>query len=191
MMSSLSTPSTNNGLHWNFFGQLVPRSEIVYFAQITVCSLVILASILNISLNNGNTEMWVSFFGYALGAILPPPKMKNPLKKILAHAQTPASNDMLLRQISSSSSSSNPWYPLTTTTSPSIPSTTTTTTMTTSMTAPTTVANNVTTTTWISRPLPSVSSVKPKLTHTTHSHAEFRRKSLEMPYEVISSPPTQ
>lgn len=76
-----SSASSDIGSHhsqtWNLFGEKLPRSEVVYFCQVTIIAIVIIACIVNLSLQNGNSEMWVSFFGYAFGALLPPPNIKS------------------------------------------------------------------------------------------------------------------
>ena len=80
-------------VNWKVFGHLVPRSEVVYICQMIIIFIVIISCIINLALNNGNSEMWVSFFGYAFGAMLPQPRIKypNPSKSFLH------SNNNLLR----------------------------------------------------------------------------------------------
>ena len=71
-----SISSTSSSSRWKFFGQNVPKSEVVYISQMFIIFVVIVSCIINLSLKNGNSEMWVSFFGYAFGAMLPPPKLQ-------------------------------------------------------------------------------------------------------------------
>jgi len=68
--------------HWTWFGKSIPKGEVVYFCQMIVLFIVIISCIVNLSVHNGNSEMWVSLFGYSLGAILPPPKIKRAIKGI-------------------------------------------------------------------------------------------------------------
>jgi len=70
-----------NSDRWNVFGEEVPRSQFVYICQMIIISIIIVTCIVNLSCNNGNAEMWVSFFGCAFGAMLPPPKIKKTQKK--------------------------------------------------------------------------------------------------------------
>ncbi len=72
---SISSTSSSSS-RWKFFGQNVPKSEVVYISQMFIIFVVIVSCIINLSLKNGNSEMWVSFFGYAFGAMLPPPKLQ-------------------------------------------------------------------------------------------------------------------
>ena len=71
-----SASNTNQSVNWKMFGHDVPRSEVVYICQMIIITGVIISCIVNLSMQNGNAEMWVSFFGYAFGAMLPPPKLK-------------------------------------------------------------------------------------------------------------------
>ena len=71
-----SASNTNRTVTWKIFGSNIPRSQVVYICQMLVITTVIISCIVNLSLKNGNAEMWVSFFGYAFGAMLPPPKIK-------------------------------------------------------------------------------------------------------------------
>lgn len=84
---SLDDNASQHSQLWNVFGEKIPRSEVVYFCQVTIIAIVIISCIINLSLQNGNSEMWVSFFGYAFGALLPPPKMKTLSNKMLATSQ--------------------------------------------------------------------------------------------------------
>lgn len=105
--SSDKNVSRTKSHYWNMCGQVFPRGEIVYFGQISICAVVILAAIINLSFDTGKTEMWVSFFGYALGAILPPPKMKNPFKYISSNIPsvnlTRGDSELFWRNMSSGS----------------------------------------------------------------------------------------
>ena len=76
-----SASNTNQTVNWKLFGHNIPRSEVVFICQMIIIAVVILSCIINLSLNNGNSEMWVSFFGYAFGAMLPPPKLKRVVGK--------------------------------------------------------------------------------------------------------------
>ena len=73
--------NSNHSVTWKMFGHNVPRSEVVYICQMIIITGVIISCIVNLSLKNGNAEMWVSFFGYAFGAMLPPPKIKRVLAR--------------------------------------------------------------------------------------------------------------
>lgn len=64
--------------HWNIFGKAIPKSEIVYFSQVIVIYVIIVTCILNLSLKNGDSNLWTALLSSCLGYILPSPKIKTP-----------------------------------------------------------------------------------------------------------------
>ncbi len=79
--------------------------------QMFVILLVILTCIVNISLENGNSEMWVSFMGLAFGAVLPGPKAKTLANSMLKSSPSTvigqSSNDSNATSDNSSNAESN------------------------------------------------------------------------------------
>lgn len=73
-----SPPDTPN--NWDCFGRKVPKQEVVYLSQIIVIYIVIITSIVNLSLNNGDGNLWSSLMSAGIGYILPSPKIKRTLK---------------------------------------------------------------------------------------------------------------
>ena len=61
---------------WHVLGSRVPRAELVYFSQITIVYIIIIASIVNLSVQNGSTELWISLLSSCIGYALPNPKLK-------------------------------------------------------------------------------------------------------------------
>ncbi len=60
---------------WTVLGNNVPKSEIVYFSQILIVYVIIITSIVNLSLKNGNSELWISLLCSAIGYALPAPAL--------------------------------------------------------------------------------------------------------------------
>ena len=52
------------------------RSKISFGIQISIICIVIIAAVINISLNTGNKDLWVMLISSCLGYILPNPKLK-------------------------------------------------------------------------------------------------------------------
>ena len=73
-VSEVETQS--NGERWHLLGTRVPQAEIVYFCQILVVYIVIITSIVNLSLENGSNELWISLLSSCIGYALPSPKLK-------------------------------------------------------------------------------------------------------------------
>lgn len=71
----METPSVKSG-RWVIGGSHVPREEIVFFCQITVISIVVLVSLVNLCLSNGPESYWSAMVGTGLAALLPSPKIK-------------------------------------------------------------------------------------------------------------------
>ena len=62
---------------WRLFGSNVPKAEIVYICQIVIVYVIIITSIVNLSLNNGNPELWISLLCSAIGYALPSPSLNH------------------------------------------------------------------------------------------------------------------
>ena len=61
----------------DYFGSRVPRDEITFFAQVIIVYVVIVRCIINLSIGNGESNLWTALFSSCLGYILPSTKLKN------------------------------------------------------------------------------------------------------------------
>jgi hypothetical protein len=52
---------------WNLLGIRLPKSEIVYFCQMLVVYIIMITSIINLSLQNGKVEFWLTLLSSAIG----------------------------------------------------------------------------------------------------------------------------
>jgi len=68
--------SENGSEPWNVMGNRLPKSEIVYFCQMIVVYVIIITSIVNLSLQNGENELWITLLSSAIGYALPSPTLK-------------------------------------------------------------------------------------------------------------------
>ena len=66
-----------NSQDWRVFGNRVPKAEIVYICQIVIVYIIIVTSIANLSLDNGNPELWISLLCSAIGYALPSPNLNH------------------------------------------------------------------------------------------------------------------
>lgn len=62
---------------WKFFGRAVPRSEIVYLSQVIIVYIVIIACILNLSINTERLDLWIALLSSSLGYLMPAPQLEN------------------------------------------------------------------------------------------------------------------
>jgi hypothetical protein len=66
----------SNGEKWHLLGTRVPQAEIVYFCQMIIVYVIIITSIINLSLHNGSSELWITLLSSCIGYALPNPKLK-------------------------------------------------------------------------------------------------------------------
>jgi hypothetical protein len=71
----LETEDTHSD-KWHLLGTRVPKTEIVYFCQMIIVYIIIIASVVNLSIQNGSSELWISLLSSCIGYALPNPKLK-------------------------------------------------------------------------------------------------------------------
>lgn len=57
-------------------GNKIPNSEIVYFCQMIVVYIIIITSVVDLSLRNGSSELWIPLHSSTIGYILPNPSLR-------------------------------------------------------------------------------------------------------------------
>jgi hypothetical protein len=62
---------------WCLSGHSVRKSQIVFFAQVILVYIVVISSIVNLSLNIGDKDVWIILLGSAVGYLLPSPSLKH------------------------------------------------------------------------------------------------------------------
>lgn len=68
--------NSTNSERWQLMGRNLPKSEIVYFCQMLVVYIIIVTSIVNLTVQNGKNELWISLLSSAIGYALPSPTLK-------------------------------------------------------------------------------------------------------------------
>jgi hypothetical protein len=78
-----TTPSPSSSLQdlqkqplWVWCGERVPKTQIVFFCQIFVVYCVIGAAIANLSLQQGDKQLWTILLSSCIGYLLPNPSLK-------------------------------------------------------------------------------------------------------------------
>ena len=61
---------------WHFCGHVFPRSEIVFFIQVTIVFIVAIVSIVNITMQHPDSQLWIALLSSSVGYILPSPNLK-------------------------------------------------------------------------------------------------------------------
>jgi hypothetical protein len=62
---------------WHLLGYSTPKSQIIFFAQIIVIYIVIAVSLINLSIGNGDSNLWSALLCSCLGYLLPSPTIKH------------------------------------------------------------------------------------------------------------------
>jgi hypothetical protein len=70
-----STDSSTGQTRWVLFGKRIPKAEIVFFAQVCILYIVIIAAIINLTLDNGTPTLWTALLSSSLGYLLPNPTL--------------------------------------------------------------------------------------------------------------------
>ena len=68
--------------NWKVCGHIMSKSQVVYFSQIVLLYTIIITCIINLSLKNGDSNLWTALLSSSIGYILPAPKIKKNQKKI-------------------------------------------------------------------------------------------------------------
>ena len=76
---------------WYIFGKRVPKVEAVFFTQIIILYIVIITCIVNLSIKNGDSNLWTALLSSSLGYILPNPTIKQ--SKIKSITPVPPPNN--------------------------------------------------------------------------------------------------
>lgn len=72
--------TTSEDKLWKFFGSSTPKGQIIFIAQVIIIYVVIIVSILNLSLENGDSNLWSALLCSCLGYLLPSPSLKKDKK---------------------------------------------------------------------------------------------------------------
>lgn len=70
---------TSSNDNWKFSNRTYSKSLLKFVAQTILIYIIILTSILNISLKNGNENIWIGLLSYSIGVMMNAPKLKNKL----------------------------------------------------------------------------------------------------------------
>ena len=73
---SLTEHSQTSSSRWHFCGHVLPRSEIVFFIQVTLVFIVAIVSIVNITVQHPDSQLWIALLSSSVGYLLPSPTLK-------------------------------------------------------------------------------------------------------------------
>ena len=67
--------------NWELFGRVLPKNEVIFICQVVILYIVIITCIINLSLKNGDSNLWVALLSSSLGIMLPQPTISQNSKK--------------------------------------------------------------------------------------------------------------
>ena len=70
------TRSIGGSEAWTLFGRKTQRSKVEFFSQVIILYILIICCLVNITLDNGNRELWSTLLGSSIGYLLPSPRLK-------------------------------------------------------------------------------------------------------------------
>lgn len=66
---------------WYLFGRILPKNEVIFICQVVILYVVIVTCIANLSLKNGDSNLWTALLSSSLGIMLPQPTISRNVKK--------------------------------------------------------------------------------------------------------------
>ena len=61
---------------WKVLGSKIPKSECVYFVQVFLIYVVVIASLVNLTLGQDDYKLWTALLSSSFGYLLPNPTIK-------------------------------------------------------------------------------------------------------------------
>jgi len=60
---------------WRLFGQTIPKNEAIFICQVVILYIIIITCIVNLSISNGDSNLWTALLSSSLGIMLPAPTL--------------------------------------------------------------------------------------------------------------------
>ena len=68
--------SSNSNHDWHVLGVKIPKNEVVFLSQVIILYTVILTCIINLSISQQHSEVWIGLLSSCIGFLLPNPSIK-------------------------------------------------------------------------------------------------------------------
>jgi len=85
-MDAQISSESNANRNWSIGCSKVPREEIIFFTQVILIYIVVIACVVNLSFTDNNTSLWSSLLSGCLGYLLPSPKLRKKNVQLLPNA---------------------------------------------------------------------------------------------------------
>ena len=67
---------TSRQSEWFVLNRYIPKTQVTFFCQIIIIYIIIITSVINLSINNGDKTLWCTLLASALGYCLPAPSIR-------------------------------------------------------------------------------------------------------------------
>lgn len=68
-------PEAVNAVKIREWAKRIPKSKVIYFCQVVIIYIVVIASLVNLSLHQENQALWSSLLSACIGYVLPAPQL--------------------------------------------------------------------------------------------------------------------
>jgi hypothetical protein len=75
-MEECNISTLSKGETWNIFGNSIPKQEVVFFSQVIILYIVIIIGLINLILDKGDRNLWLSLLSGSIGYLLPNPSLR-------------------------------------------------------------------------------------------------------------------
>lgn len=67
---------TSQQSEWLILNRVFPKNHVSFYFQIILIYIIVISSIVNISINNGDKTLWCTLLASCMGYVLPNPSLK-------------------------------------------------------------------------------------------------------------------
>jgi len=60
---------------WTLFGKKIPKNQAIFICQVLILYIIIITCIVNLSIGNGDSNLWTALLSSSLGIMLPAPTL--------------------------------------------------------------------------------------------------------------------
>jgi len=60
---------------WQIFGKTIPKNEAIFICQVVILYIIIITCIVNLSISNGDSNLWTALLSSSMGIMLPAPTL--------------------------------------------------------------------------------------------------------------------
>jgi hypothetical protein len=77
IQGTIDIHSIGSASTWRLFGRILPKNEVIFICQVVILYIVIITCIANLSMRNGDSNLWTALLSSSLGIMLPQPTLSS------------------------------------------------------------------------------------------------------------------